>query len=82
MRAQEARVGMKVRVLPKHRIEERRGMVERVMGCYAEKSTWRWMCALRTGNASCFGLEIWRIFPLLLGHGGVRCSVSTVSVAQ
>jgi hypothetical protein len=34
MRAQEARVSMKVRVLPKHRIEERRGMVGRVVGCY------------------------------------------------
>lgn len=34
MRAQQARVGMKVRVFPKHRIEERRGMVGRVVGCY------------------------------------------------
>jgi hypothetical protein len=53
-----------------------------VLAATGEKSTRGWMCALRTGNASYFGLEVWRMFPRLLGHGDVRRSVSTMSVVR
>jgi hypothetical protein len=39
MKPQDARVGMRVKVQEHHRIEERRGLVGEVVGCYGEKST-------------------------------------------
>jgi hypothetical protein len=37
MKPQDARVGMRVKVQDHHRIEERRGLVGRVVGCYGEE---------------------------------------------
>jgi hypothetical protein len=37
MRAQDVRVGMRVKVQDHHRIEERRGLVGKVVGCYGGK---------------------------------------------
>jgi len=34
MKPQDARVGMRVRVQDHHRVEERRGLVGKVVGCY------------------------------------------------
>jgi hypothetical protein len=34
MKPQDARVGMRVKVADQHRIEERRGLVGKVVGCY------------------------------------------------
>ncbi len=34
MKAQDARLGMRVEVREHHRIEERRGLVGKVVGCY------------------------------------------------
>jgi hypothetical protein len=38
MRAEEACVGMKVRVREEHRILERRGMVGKVVGCFGPRT--------------------------------------------
>ena len=37
MKPQDARVGMQVKVADHHRIEERRGMIGKVVGCYGGK---------------------------------------------
>jgi hypothetical protein len=37
MKPQDARVGMRVKVQDHHRIEERRGLVGKVVGCYGGK---------------------------------------------
>jgi hypothetical protein len=37
MKPQDARVGMRVRVADHHRIEARRGLVGKVVGCYGGK---------------------------------------------
>ena len=37
MKPQDVRVGMRVKVQERHRVEERRGLVGKVVGCYGEK---------------------------------------------
>jgi hypothetical protein len=72
MRAEEACVGMKVRVREEYRILERRGMVGKVVGRYGEKSTWPSTCAPRMDSGGCSGPRTLRRSVLPPVRGGVR----------
>src|SRR3712207_9096078 len=63
MKPQDVRVSMLVKVLEHHRIEQRRGLLGKVVGRSGEKSTWWWTCALRTASSGCSGRRTWRRSP-------------------